>query len=69
MNMGEDMDRTIKITTHQLQAESDRDYWRQRTPEERLDAVELLRLEAGKFLYAYPARLRRLLEVTRVAPG
>ena len=57
------MEKTLTITTHEAQSEADRAYWRQRTPEERLDAVERLRLEAGKFLYEYPARLRRVLEI------
>ena len=35
------------------------------TPEERLNEVELLRIEAGKFLYEYPTRLRRIIKVTR----
>jgi hypothetical protein len=35
------------------------------TPEERLNEVELLRLEGGKFLYEYPKRLRRVISVTR----
>ena len=35
------------------------------TPEERLNHVELLRMEAGKFLYEYPARLRRVVTITR----
>jgi hypothetical protein len=34
-------------------------------PEVALDIVERLRLEAGKFLYEYPARLRRTVEVVR----
>ena len=34
-------------------------------PEEALNQVELLRVEAGKFLYEYPARLRRTVEVVR----
>lgn len=59
------MEKTLKITTHQAQSEADRAYWREQTPEERLDAVERFRLEAGKFLYEYPTRLRRLLEITR----
>ena len=63
------MEKKLTITTHQAQAVADREYWRQRTPEERLDEVERLRLEAGKFLYEYPARLRRLLEITRNAPS
>jgi hypothetical protein len=60
-----EMEKTLTITTHDAQAEADRAYWRQQTPEARLEAVEQLRLEAGKFLYDYPARLRRVLEVTR----
>lgn len=35
------------------------------SPEERLNQVELLRMEAGKFLYEYPARLRRIVTITR----
>ena len=49
----------LTITTHAEQAKRDRAYWRTRTPEERLDEVERLRMEAGKFLYEYPSRLRR----------
>jgi hypothetical protein len=57
----------LAITTHAEQAKQDRAYWRSCTPEERLDAVELLRLEAGKFLYEYPSRLRRTVTITRRA--
>lgn len=35
------------------------------TPEERLDEVERLRIEGGNFLYEYPARLQRVVKVTR----
>ena len=35
-------------TTHEEQARKDREYWRSRTPEERLSHVEDLRIEAGK---------------------
>jgi hypothetical protein len=35
------------------------------SPEERLNQVELLRMEAGKFLYEYPTRLRRIVTITR----
>lgn len=35
------------------------------TSEERLDEVERLRIEGGKFLYEYPARFRRVVKVTR----
>jgi hypothetical protein len=34
-------------------------------PEEALNLVEELRLQAGKFLYEYPTRLRRTVEVVR----
>lgn len=60
------MKRTLTVRTHQAQDVEDRVYWRNRSPSERLDAVERYRLEAGKFLYEYPTRLRRLLTVTRV---
>ncbi len=61
------MEKTLTITSHEAQSQADRRYWRERTPEERLDAVEQLRLEAGEFLYEYPTRLRRLLTITRDA--
>lgn len=48
-------------------SQKDREYWRAQTPEIRLDAVELLRLQAGKFLYEYPTRLRRIIKITRKA--
>ena len=59
------MDKKLLITTHDEQARADRAYWRSRSPAERLDAVELLRIEAGKFLYEYPSRLRRIVTITR----
>ena len=55
----------LTITTHEEQEARDIAYWRDRTPEERLDAVEALRIEAGKFLYDYPSRLRRVVTITR----
>ncbi|MFA6241533.1 MAG: hypothetical protein WC655_11415 [Candidatus Hydrogenedentales bacterium] len=58
----------LTVTNHAEQAEKDRAYWRERSPEERLDAVELLRIEAGKFLYEYPSRLRKVISVTRRNP-
>jgi len=63
------MKKTWTETTHQAQSEADRVYWRNQTPEARLDEVERLRLEAGKFLYEYPTRLRRVLEITRTSSG
>jgi hypothetical protein len=57
----------ITITTHDEQRKSDRKYWKSLTPEQRLDIVEQLRIESGKFLYEYPARLQRIITVTRKA--
>ena len=62
------MELKLTITTHEEQSRAERAYWRSRTPEERLDAVEVLRLEAGKFLYEYPSRLRTVVAITRRAP-
>jgi hypothetical protein len=59
------MEKKMLITSRSEQEKKDRVFWRNRTPEERLDAVELLRLEAGKFLYEYPSRLRRIVSITR----
>jgi len=36
-----------------------------KAPEENLDLLEKLRLEAGKFLYEYPARFRRVFKIIR----
>ena len=55
---------SINVTDHKKQRESDRKFWRGLTPEERLDIVEKLRIESGKFLYEYPARLQRIITVT-----
>lgn len=59
------MKKELFVTTHQKQIDEDRLFWKQQTPEYRLDVLEQLRLESGKFLYEYPARLRRVISVTR----
>ncbi len=59
------MEMTIKITSHEEQRKEDRKYWKSLTPEQRLDIVEQLRLESGKFLYEYPAGLQRVIKVIR----
>lgn len=51
------------------QSARDRVDWLACTPEERLDEVERLRLEAGKLLYDYPSRLRRSVAVVRRESG
>ena len=57
----------LSVTTHARQKENDRAYWCNQTGPQRLDMVETLRKEAGNFLYEYPARLRRVVAVTRKA--
>jgi hypothetical protein len=52
-------------TNHNDLHDHDRKFFLSLSPDERLNHVELLRLEAGKFLYEYPARLRRTVKVTR----
>jgi len=59
------MKKIIKNTTHEKQALEDKEFWERQTPEYRLDVLEQLRLEAGNFLYEYPARLQRVISVTR----
>jgi hypothetical protein len=60
------MNKTIHIyRNHNELSQHDRDSSRSMSPEERLNQVELLRIESGKFLYEYPARLRRIIKITR----
>jgi hypothetical protein len=61
------MEMVITVTTQAEQEKKDREFWRSLTPEQRLDIVEQLRIESGKFLYEYPARLQRVITVTRKA--
>ena len=58
------MEMRIKVTTHEEERKADRKYWKSLTPEQRLDIVEQLRIESGKFLYEYPARLQRVIKIT-----
>lgn len=61
------MEMVITVTNHAEQKHKDREFWKSLTPEQRLDIVEQLRIESGKFLYEYPARLQRIITVTRKA--
>ena len=63
-----DMKRKLTITKSEDQAAADGAYWLSRTPEERLDMVELSRLEAGKFLYEYPCAMQKVVTVTNRKP-
>ena len=57
---------TIRVN-ESFQEESERDALddTRLSPEERLDLVEQLRLEAGKLIYEYPAGFQRVLALTR----
>ena len=60
------MDKTVHIYRNYNElSDYDRNFSRSLSPEERLNQVELLRIEAGNFLYEYPARLRRIIKITR----
>ncbi len=59
------MEKIIKVTNAKKQTLEDRKFWQAQTPEYRLNMLEVLRLEAGKFLYEYPARFQRVIRVTR----
>lgn len=58
------MEKLIKITTHEQLEKDDKKFWLSQTPEYRLDILEQLRLESGKFLYEYPARFQRVIRIT-----
>jgi len=54
----------MKITVRKLHSKkSDDDV--PKTPRARLEMLEQLRIQAGKFLYDYPARFRRVVNVVR----
>ena len=36
-----------------------------KSAEKRLDLVEQIRIQSGKFLYEYPTRFRRIIKITR----
>ena len=60
------MIKNIKIfNSFESHEQDERNRRRSMTPEDRLNEVELLRIEGGKFLYEYPTRLRRVIKVTR----
>jgi hypothetical protein len=52
------------FNNHDDIAREDKEYYKSLSPEQRLDIVEELRLSAGKFLYEYPTRFRRVVVVT-----
>jgi len=42
--------RLIVFRNHEELERHDREYWRSKTPDDRIDMVEILRIEAGKML-------------------
>jgi len=62
------LDRTVLKISSLHEPPDDREYWHRRTPEERLEAVELMR----QIIYGYdPAttRLQRVLEIVERSSG
>ena len=57
------------VKNHNELEERDINYWKKQTPESRLNELEILRLQAGKFLYEYPTRLRRIITITGKTQG
>lgn len=62
-NLGLGVDEIISITKLHDEKPSD-DYVAD--PVKALDIVEELRIQSGKFLYEYPARLQKVVEVVRM---
>jgi len=60
--------RDVFVTASFFDRSDDKEYWLSRTPEERLEAVELMR----QIIYGYDpsaTRLQRILEVTQRSSG
>lgn len=62
------MEKTIKRTTLKG-SQSDREYWRSRSPQERLDAVEILRQQYFALRPNVEQRLQRVCRVTQLRAG
>ena len=54
----------LEITVENRHAET-KEQERIPDPEEALRILEEIRLQSGKFIYEYPARLRRVVEIIR----
>ena len=61
------MKRIIFVTKLKEQKKQDLKSRRSMSPEERLSEVESIRIQAGKFLYEYPKRFRRIIRITHQA--
>jgi hypothetical protein len=55
----------VKIKIKKLHDPDTKWKYQKNTPEDRLNILEQLRLEAGKFLYEYPTGFRRVFKIIR----
>jgi hypothetical protein len=55
----------LKVKVKKLHSQEQEDWDIPNNPESRLDVVEQLRRQSGKFLYEYPTRFRRTVKVVR----
>lgn len=61
------MKKIIIVTKVKKQKEQELESRRSKSPEQRLSELENLRIQAGKFLYEYPKRFRRIIKITHRA--
>lgn len=61
------MKKIIIVTKIKKQKEQELESRRSKSPEQRLSELENLRIQAGKFLYEYPKRFRRVIKITHRA--
>ena len=61
------MKKKIIVTNVKEQKIQDLKSRRSKSPEQRLSEVEDLRIQAGKFLYEYPTRFRKIIRITHQA--
>lgn len=58
------MDKAVKIINLKTR-QSDFSYWKTKTPQERLDAIEMLRLQYMKFNKNVQPRLQRVCKIIK----
>ena len=61
------MEKKIIVTNVKEQKIQDLKSRCSKSPEKRLSEVEDLRIQAGKFLYEYPKRFRKIIRITHQA--
>ena len=60
------MKMTISVSKlHKDNEQNDKQDYFVADPQKALDILERLRIESGKFIYEYPTRFRRVIEVIR----